>query len=51
MSEQLQKQREAKKKWRRRKTPSNYAAYQSMLRQTEEMLEVVKTSWWEREIK
>jgi len=50
MSEQLQKQREAKKKWRKRKSPSNYAAYQSMLRQTEQMLEAVKASWWEHEV-
>jgi len=48
--EQLQKQREAKKKWRKLKSPSNYAAYQSMLRQTEQMLEVVKASWWEHEV-
>jgi len=50
LSSQLNKQREAKKKWRARRSPRNYARYKDMVDCTSAMLKEAKQSWWDKEI-
>jgi len=50
LSEQFKKQRTAKRKWKYRRSPRNYAIYQKMVNETEKMLTDAKQQWWESEI-
>ena len=50
LAEQLQSQRKAKRKWKYRRSPRNYAIYQKMVEDTEKMIADVKQQWWESEI-
>ena len=47
---QLKKQRQARRKWKNRRRPRNYAMYQKIVEDTEKMLTDVKQQWWEAEI-
>ena len=49
ISDQLKKQRAAKRRRHRRRTPRNYTAYQEF-RQTEQMLLDSRQQWWDTEI-
>jgi len=50
LSEQLKRQRQVKKTWRRRRTPRNEAEYHKVLKRTEEMITEAKQNWWEKEV-
>ena len=50
LAEQPKKQRKAKRKWKYRRSPRNYAVYHKMVNDTEKMLLDAKQQWWESEI-
>ena len=50
LADQFKKQRTAKRKWKHRRSPRNYAIYQKMVDDTEKMLTDAKQQWWESEI-
>ena len=50
LAEQLKRQRQVKKMWRRRRTPRNDAEYHKVLKRTEEMITEAKQNWWEKEV-
>jgi len=50
LAEQLKSQRKAKRKWKYRRSPRNYAEYQKTVEDTENMIVDVKQQWWESEI-
>ena len=50
LSDQLKKQRQVKRKWKRRRTPRNYTEYQEVLKETEQMIDAAKHDWWENEV-
>ena len=50
LAEQLKRQRQVKKMWRRRRTPRNSAEYHKVLKRTEEMITEAKQNWWEKRL-
>jgi len=50
ISDQLKKQRAAKRRWHRRRTARNYTAYQELVRLTKEMLQDSRQQCWDTEI-
>jgi len=51
LSEQLKRQRTARSRWKKRRSPRNYAAYQEMVQTTESMFLDARRNWWEEEIR
>jgi len=47
LTEQLKTQRQARRKWKNRRSPRNYAVYQKIVKDTEKMIAEVKQRWWD----